>query len=104
MGHVEGREPPFLIMHGTADTLVSPTQSKHLHEALKGGRNKVDHVLVEGVGHGDLHWYQAPVVELVAPTVLSIDLQGQIDCIVSAFAPHELNNERLARLQVEPLA
>lgn len=65
MGHVEGRKPPFLIMHGTADTLVSPAQSKHLYEALKAGRNKVDYYLVEGAGHGDLHWYQAPVIERV---------------------------------------
>jgi DNA-binding transcriptional LysR family regulator len=31
-------------------------------------------------------------------------LQGEIDCIVGAFAPDELNNERLDRLQVELLA
>lgn len=65
MGHVNGVKPPFLIMHGTADTLVSPAQSKHLFEALKAGRNKVDYVLVEGAGHGDLKWYQAPVIDRV---------------------------------------
>lgn len=65
MGHVEGKKPPFLIMHGTADTLVSPAQSAHLYEALKAGRNNVDYVLVEGAGHGDLYWYQAPVIERV---------------------------------------
>jgi DNA-binding transcriptional LysR family regulator len=31
-------------------------------------------------------------------------LQGEIDCIVGALAPDELNNERLDRLQVETLA
>ncbi len=65
IGHAAGRKPPFLIMHGTADTLVSPMQSKHLYEALKAGRNKVDYVMVEGAGHGDLYWYQAPVIERV---------------------------------------
>ncbi|MDM0122606.1 alpha/beta hydrolase [Variovorax arabinosiphilus] len=65
LGHVEGSKPPFLIMHGTADTLVSPMQSAHLYEALKAGQNKVDYILVEGAGHGDLHWYQAPVIDRV---------------------------------------
>lgn len=65
MGHVEGRKPPFLIMHGAADTLVSPAQSKHLYEALRKGQNKVDYILLEGAGHGDLNWYQAPVIERV---------------------------------------
>lgn len=65
MGHVQGKKPPFLIMHGTADTLVSPAQSAHLYEALKTGGNKVDYILVEGAGHGDLYWYQSPVIERV---------------------------------------
>jgi len=65
MGHVDGAKPPFLIMHGTADTLVSPTQSAQLYEALKAKQNKVDYILVEGAGHGDLYWYQAPVIERV---------------------------------------
>lgn len=65
MGHVQGRKPPFLIMHGTADTLVSPMQSAHLYEALRAGNNQVDYILLEGAGHGDLPWYQAPVIERV---------------------------------------
>ncbi|MEB2647860.1 alpha/beta hydrolase [Pseudomonas canadensis] len=65
IGHAEGVKPPFLIMHGTADTLVSPSQSAHLYEALKARQNKVDYILVEGAGHGDLYWYQAPVIERV---------------------------------------
>ena len=65
LGHVKGIKPPFLIMHGTADTLVSPMQSAHLFEALKAGQNKVDYILVEGAGHGDLYWYQAPVIDRV---------------------------------------
>lgn len=65
IGHVKGEKPPFLIMHGSADTLVSPRQSQKLYEALKAEGNKVDYVLVEGAGHGDLRWYQAPVVDRV---------------------------------------
>ncbi|MGJ7578915.1 alpha/beta hydrolase fold domain-containing protein [Variovorax sp. RHLX14] len=65
MGHVKGKKPPFLIMHGSADALVSPRQSARLYEALKAEGNTVEYVLVEGAGHGDLRWYQAPVVERV---------------------------------------
>lgn len=65
LGHAKGSKPPFLIMHGTADALVSPMQSAHLYEALKAGQNKVDYILVEGAGHGDLYWYQAPVIDRV---------------------------------------
>ncbi|WP_244506364.1 alpha/beta hydrolase [Pararhizobium polonicum] len=65
IGHVKGEKPPFLIMHGSADTLVSPRQSQKLYEALKAEGNKVDYVLVEGAGHGDLRWYQGPVIDRV---------------------------------------
>ena len=65
MGHAKGKKPPFLIMHGSADALVSPVQSARLYEALKAEGNTVEYVLVEGAGHGDLRWYQTPVVERV---------------------------------------
>lgn len=65
MGHVKGKKPPFLIMHGTADVLVSPMQSRHLYEALKAGGNDAELVMVEGAGHGDIHWYQAAVIDRV---------------------------------------
>lgn len=65
LGHIDGNEPPFLIMHGSADTLVSPLQSKQLFEALQARGNKADYVLVEGAGHGDLTWYQPPAFDKV---------------------------------------
>ncbi len=65
LGHLEGAKPPFLIMHGTADNLVSPVQSKQLFEALREKGHKADYVLVEGAGHGDLPWYQQPVIDRV---------------------------------------
>lgn len=65
MGHVKGKKPPFLIMHGSADTLVSPQQSAQLYKALKAEGNKADYVLLEGAEHGDDHWYQQPVIDRV---------------------------------------
>jgi len=65
MGHLDGAKPPMLLMHGTADQLVSPVQSKQLYEALRARGDSVDLVLVEGAGHGDLHWYQPAVITRV---------------------------------------
>lgn len=65
MGHVEGRKPPFLIMHGSADTLVSPVQSRQFYKALVSRENKADYVLVDGAGHGDLNWFQPKIINMV---------------------------------------
>lgn len=65
MGHLDGNKPPFLILHGSADTLVSPRQSAELYEALKKKGSKVDYVLVEGAAHGDITWYQPPIIDRV---------------------------------------
>ncbi len=65
MGHVDGTEPPFLIMHGSNDKVVSPLQSKDLYEALKAVKVPVDYVLVRGAEHGDLPWYQPAVIARV---------------------------------------
>ena len=61
IGHVDGSEPPCLILHGSSDRLVSPMQSAHLYEALKSAKVDAEYVLVEGAGHGDLPWFQKPV-------------------------------------------
>ena len=65
MGHITGHEPPFLIMHGSADTLVSPQQSAQLYQALKAKKDTAEYVLVEGAEHGDIHWYQPQVIDHV---------------------------------------
>lgn len=65
MGHINGKKPPFLIMHGSADTLVSPVQSAQLFKAIKQGGNPAEYVLLEGANHGDLPWYQEPLIHRV---------------------------------------
>ncbi|MBS0969522.1 alpha/beta hydrolase [Nissabacter archeti] len=65
MGHLEGPKPPFLIMHGSADTLVSPVQSQQLYEALKARGNQAEYVIIDGAEHADLHWFQPAVIDRV---------------------------------------
>lgn len=65
LGHVGGNEPPFLILHGAQDPLVSPEQSRHLFEALQKANVPATYLLVENAKHGDLPWFQKPIVDRV---------------------------------------
>lgn len=65
IGHVDGTEPPFLLMHGSGDKVVSPLQSKKMFEALQNKKVEAEYVLVSGAGHGDLPWYQPSVISRV---------------------------------------
>ena len=65
MGHVKSNLPPFLIMHGSADKLVSPIQSEQLYRALTEKGNQADYIEVEGAGHGDLYWFQPAIIDTV---------------------------------------
>ncbi|MDF2041156.1 MULTISPECIES: alpha/beta hydrolase [unclassified Pantoea] len=71
IGRIKGRTPPFLIMHGSKDTLVSPNQSKILYKALLESGNKADYLLIEGAEHGDGHWYQPVVINRVVDWFLT---------------------------------
>lgn len=66
IGHVDGSEPPTLLMHGSADTLVSPMQSVHMYEALQKAGVQSEHMLLEGAGHGDDYWFEDVIYQKVA--------------------------------------
>lgn len=65
LGHIDDSEPPFFILHGAEDKLVSPMQSAKLYRALREKNVPADYLLVENAGHGDLPWYQKPVIDRV---------------------------------------
>lgn len=65
IGHIKQGMPPFLIMHGSADKLVSPIQSEQLYRALTEKGNQADYIEVEGAGHGDLYWFQPAIIDTV---------------------------------------
>ena len=52
--HIKPTDPPFVIFHGSADTLISPSQTLMLQNALKAAGVKSTRYVVEGAGHGDL--------------------------------------------------
>ena len=65
IGHVDGTEPPFLLMHGSGDKVVSHLQSKKMFEALQNKKVEAEYVLVRGAELGDLPWYQPGVISRV---------------------------------------
>ncbi|WP_329352048.1 prolyl oligopeptidase family serine peptidase [Streptomyces sp. NBC_01261] len=56
IGHLDSVSalPAFLLPHGTADPVVSPSQTLLLHEALRAHGADSTRVAVLGAGHGDL--------------------------------------------------
>lgn len=56
---------PFLIMHGSKDTLVSPHQTKILHEALLEKGIESTRYIIEGAEHGGIYWVQPEIIEII---------------------------------------
>jgi acetyl esterase/lipase len=52
--YVRPGTPPFLLFHGSADTLISPSQTLLLHEALRANGVESTRYVLTGAGHGDL--------------------------------------------------
>ena len=66
INHVDAKDPPMLLLHGSADTLVSPWQSAQMYQKLKDAGVDARYVVVEGAAHGGVLWQQAPVINTVA--------------------------------------
>lgn len=64
--YVNGKTPPFMILHGEADPLVPLEQSSQLYETLEKNGIKAEMYIIEGAGHGADEFYQDEVMELVA--------------------------------------
>lgn len=50
--YITADDPPFLIMHGTADCLVSPLQSQIFYDALQASGLSSTLIFLQGAGHG----------------------------------------------------
>lgn len=58
--HLSGKEPPFLLIHGDADTTIPLSQSLHLQSALQALRVPCSLLIIEGGGHDPLAWERLP--------------------------------------------
>ncbi|MGW3310160.1 prolyl oligopeptidase family serine peptidase [Streptomyces sp. NPDC001073] len=52
--HVTESAPPFLLLHCSEDTLVSPSPTQHVHQALGAAGVDSTRYVVAGANHGDL--------------------------------------------------
>lgn len=62
---VKQSTPPFLMLHGAADSTVPSQQSEMLYEALQDAKVESDLILLEGAEHADYMFQQPSVKELV---------------------------------------
>jgi len=62
--YVDASDPPFLLLHGTADTYVSQSQTLILHNALLGAGVSSKRYLLNGAEHGDLTMFGNPAAGL----------------------------------------
>lgn len=53
--YVTSSSPPFAELHGSADELVSPSQTLLVHNAIRAKRGQSTRFVVQNAGHGDLN-------------------------------------------------
>jgi len=63
--YISKNTPPFLLMHGDKDILVSPSQTEILHHALLEQGIQSTRYIVQGAEHGGVYWVQPEVVQVV---------------------------------------
>jgi acetyl esterase/lipase len=65
MTYISDKTPPFLLMHGDADNVVSPSQTKILHEALISHGIDSTRYIVKDADHAGLLWYQPGIMNII---------------------------------------
>ncbi|WP_432647078.1 alpha/beta hydrolase fold domain-containing protein [Mitsuokella sp.] len=63
--YITKNSAPMLLMHGTADTVVSPSQTDLLFQALQKEGIPSKRYLVEGAAHGGIYWNQQEVLDII---------------------------------------
>lgn len=63
--YISNNTPPFLLMHGDADILVSPSQTNILHQALIKAGIESKRYVIKHAGHGDSHWCQSEIINII---------------------------------------
>jgi acetyl esterase/lipase len=63
--YISKNSAPFLLMHGNKDTLVSPSQTEILHQALLEHGIESTRYVVNGAQHGGVYWVQQEVMDVI---------------------------------------
>lgn len=72
--HIDAAAPPFLLFHGSDDRLVSPSQTLHLHSALRAAGVDSTRYVLRGANHGDMAFLGDPDAGRVWSTTTVLDL------------------------------
>lgn len=72
VNYAGNRAPPFLLLHGTADTTVLPARSEEMAAALRAAGNRAEVKFYEGVGHLYIVGAFSPIIRRTAPTLADI--------------------------------
>ena len=65
INYINKNSAPMLLMHGTADEIVSPEQTELLFQALKAQGVEVERYLIPNANHADEHWQQPETLEVI---------------------------------------
>jgi len=65
INYVTKNSAPMLLMHGTADDVVSPAQTDLLFQALRNCGVEAERYLIPDAGHADEFWQQTEVLDLI---------------------------------------
>ena len=66
MGHLATRKPPFLLMAGDKDEIVSPVQSHQWYDALRMAGNEAKLIMLKDAGHeNDPCWAQDAINDIL---------------------------------------
>lgn len=63
--YITEKTPPFLIMHGNEDNMVSIINSEDMYECLQEHGVDADFYIFEGAEHGDIPFIQTSVKEII---------------------------------------
>lgn len=61
INYISEKNPPFLLMHGSKDQLISPNQLNKMTKALSAKHVAVTAIKVKGAEHGSWQWSQ-PII------------------------------------------
>ena len=65
INYVNKNSAPMLLMHGTADHIVSPSQTDLLFQALKNNGVDAERYIIPNADHSDDFWVQDEVFEVI---------------------------------------
>lgn len=63
--YISKKSAPMLLMHGSADTVVSPGQTDLLFQALRQHGIEATRYVIPNAQHGGVYWVQDPVLQTI---------------------------------------